>query len=77
MLLELLEELLEKVFEYTDVKSLHNLAVCSRAYSVLCRPHLWKHLKIPLIDTSCGKKDLYINVHEVEHFMNKVGGYLM
>ena len=79
MLLELLEELLENVFEYTDIKSLHKLAVCSQTYSLLCRPHLWKKLEIPLVDiyeiTSYGTKDLYINDYELEHLVNTVGGY--
>lgn len=66
---------MEQVFEYTDIKSLHNLAVCSRTYSVLCRPYLWKNLKIPLIDSWDGKKDLYIENHKLEHLMNAVGGY--
>ena len=78
MLLELLDgKLLEKVFGYTDIVSLDNLAVCSRAYSTLCRPYLWKHLKILLINTDSwdDTKDLYMEDHELEHLMNTVGGY--
>ena len=47
MLLELLDELQEKVLEYTDVVSLNNLSVCSSNYTALCRPFLWRNLKIP------------------------------
>jgi len=72
MLLELLEELLEQVFEHTDIESLQNLAVCSRAYSELCRPYMWRNLKIQLIDIWDGKQDIEV---EVEHLLNKIECY--
>ena len=43
----MLGELQEKVLEYTDVESLNNLSVCSSSYTELCRPFLWRNVKIP------------------------------
>jgi len=69
MLVELLHELQEKVFQYTDVDSLSNLSLCSRSYSEMCKPFLWKNIKVPLPHLL----DSLISEHhkeEVEHLQH-------
>ena len=64
MLLDLFEELLEEVFEYINVEDLNSLSVCSRSYSLLCQPYLWKSVKISPIDHLYLERDKYKDLLE-------------
>ena len=48
MLLELHNDVRERIFEFICFNDLCNLSLCSRASNKMCRPNLWKNVRVHL-----------------------------